>query len=55
MSSLSMVAGTHSAVIVEGESRVERIEDTAIIEKRELDSICKTREFEDLVLEKQNK
>jgi putative transcriptional regulator len=55
MSSLSMVAGTHSAVIIEGESRVERIEDTAIIEKRELDSICKTREFEDLVLEKQNK
>lgn len=55
MSSLSIVARTHSAVIVEGESRVERIEDTAIIEKRELDSICKTREFEDLVLEKQNK
>jgi putative transcriptional regulator len=55
MSSLSVVARTHSAVIVEGESRVECIEDTAIIEKRELDSICKTAEFEDLVLEKQNK
>jgi putative transcriptional regulator len=55
MSSLSVVARTHSAVIVEGESRVECIEDTAIIEKRELDSICKTTEFEDLVLEKQNK
>jgi putative transcriptional regulator len=55
MSSLSVVARTRSAVIVEGESRVECIEDTAIIEKRELDSICKTTEFEDLVLEKQNK
>ena len=55
MSSLSTVARTHSAVIVEGESRVECIGDTAIIEKRELDTICRTSEFEDLVLEKQNK
>ena len=37
MSSLSTVARTHSAVIVEGESRVDCIGDTAIIEKRELD------------------
>jgi putative transcriptional regulator len=55
MSSLSAVARTHSAVIVEGESRVECIGDTAIIEKRELNTISKTSEFEDLVLEKQNK
>lgn len=55
MSSLSTVARTQSAVIVEGESRVECIGDTAIIEKRELDTISRTSEFEDLVLEKQNK
>ena len=55
MSSLSTVARTHSAVIVEGESKVECIGDTAIIEKRELDTIGRTSEFEDLVLEKQNK
>jgi putative transcriptional regulator len=55
MSSLSTVARTHSAVIVEGESSVECIEDTAIIERRELFTISKTSEFEDLVLEKQNK
>ncbi|MGD0951722.1 MAG: transcriptional regulator [Methanotrichaceae archaeon] len=55
MSSLSAVARTQSAVIVEGESRVEHIGDTAIIEKRELDTIGGTSEFEDLVLEKQNK
>ena len=55
MSSLSTVARTHSAVIVEGESKVECIGDTAIIEKRELNTISKTSEFEDLVLEKQNK
>ena len=55
MSSLSTVARTHSAVIVEGESRVDCIGDTAIIEKRELDAIGRTSEFEDLVLEKQNK
>ena len=55
MSSLSTVARTHSAVIVEGESRVDCIGDTAIIEKRELDTIGRTSEFEDLVLEKQNK
>jgi putative transcriptional regulator len=55
MSSLSTVARTHSAVIVEGESRVDCIGDTAIIEKRELNTICRTSEFEDLVLEKQNK
>ena len=55
MSSLSTVARTHSAVIVEGESKVECIGDTAIIEKRELNTISRTSEFEDLVLEKQNK
>jgi putative transcriptional regulator len=55
MSSLSAVARTHSAVIVEGESKVECIGDTAIIEKRELNTINRTSEFEDLVLEKQNK
>lgn len=55
MSSLSAVARTHSAVIIEGESKIEHIDETAIIEKRELESIDKTCEFEDLVLEKQNK
>ncbi|MFB3765963.1 MAG: transcriptional regulator [Methanotrichaceae archaeon] len=53
MSSLSSVSRTHSAVIVEGESKIERIEETAIIEKRELESICDPYEFEDLMLEKQ--
>ena len=55
MSSLSVVARAHSAVIVDGETRVECIEDTAIIERRELDSIDKTSEFESLVLEKQHR
>lgn len=55
MSSLSTVARTHSAVIVDGESKLERVEETAIIEKRELEGIYDPVEFEDLVLEKQNK
>lgn len=55
MSSLSAVARTHSAVIIEGESKIDCIEETAIIEKRELESIDRTCEFEDLVHEKQNK
>ncbi len=55
MSSLSSVALTHSAVIVDGESKIERIEETAIIERRELEEICEPCEFENLVLEKQNK
>ena len=55
MSSLSTVARTHSAVIVEGETRVDCIDETAIIERRELESIERTCEFENLVLEKQNK
>jgi putative transcriptional regulator len=54
MSSLSAVVKTHSAVIVEGECKVERIEGTALIEKRELESLDAPSEFEDLVLEKQN-
>ena len=40
MSSLSAVARTQSAVIVEGESKLECIEETAIIEKRELETIA---------------
>ncbi len=55
MSSLSAVAGTKSAVIVDGESKLERIEETALIKKSELETIGETCEFEDLVLEKQNK
>jgi putative transcriptional regulator len=55
MSSLSAVAKTKSAVIIDGETKLECIEETAIIEKRELETIDRTREFEDLVLEKQNK
>jgi len=55
MSSLSAVARTKSAVIVDGETKLECIEETAIIEKRELETIGQTREFEDLVMEKQNK
>ncbi|NPV61360.1 MAG: transcriptional regulator [Methanotrichaceae archaeon] len=54
MSSLSAVVKTHSAVIVDGECKVERIEGTALIEKRELESLDAPGEFEDLVLEKQN-
>jgi putative transcriptional regulator len=55
MSSLSLVAGTRSAVIVEGDARVERIEETVIIEREELEGIDRTKEFESLVLEKQSK
>ena len=55
MSSLSSVARTKSVVIVDGETKLECIEETALIEKRELETIDQTREFEDLVLEKQNK
>ena len=55
MSSLSAVARTKSVVIVDGETKLECIEETALIEKRELETIDQTREFEDLVLEKQNK
>ena len=55
MSSLSAVARTKSVVIVDGETKLECIEETALIEKRELESIDQTRDFEDLVLEKQNK
>jgi len=55
MSSFSAVARTKSVVIVDGETKLECIEETALIEKRELESIDRTREFEDLVAEKQNK
>lgn len=55
MSSLSSVARTHSAVIVEGEAKLECVEETAIIEKKELEGIYDPVEFEDLVREKQNK
>ena len=55
MSSLSAVARTKSVVIVDGETKLECIEETALIEKRELETIDQTRDFEDLVLEKQNK
>lgn len=55
MSSLSTVARTHSAVIVDGEAKLERVDETVIIEKRELEGIYDPIEFEDLVLEKQNK
>jgi len=55
MSSLSAVAKTKSAVIIDGETKLECIDETAIIEKRELETIDRTREFEDLVLEKQNR
>jgi putative transcriptional regulator len=55
MSSLSAIARTKSVVIVDGETKLECIEETALIEKRELETIDETRDFEDLVLEKQNK
>jgi putative transcriptional regulator len=55
MSSLSAVARTKSVVIVDGETKLEHIEETAIIEKRELETIDDTCEFNDLVAEKQNK
>jgi Predicted transcriptional regulator len=55
MSSLSAIARTKSVVIVDGETKLECIEETALIEKRELETIDQTRDFEDLVLEKQNK
>jgi putative transcriptional regulator len=55
MSSLSAVARTKSVVIVDGETKLECIEETAIIEKRELETIDEPCEFNNLVLEKQNK
>ncbi|AET63576.1 HTH-type transcriptional regulatory protein, putative [Methanothrix harundinacea 6Ac] len=55
MSSLSIVTKTFSAVIVDGESKVERVEETAVIESRELERIGKTSEFADLMSEKQDK
>jgi len=55
MSSLSSVARTKSVVIVDGETKLECIEETALIEKRELEDIDQTRDFEDLVAEKQSK
>jgi len=55
MSSLSSVARTKSVVIVDGETKIECIEETALIERRELEEIDRTREFKDLVAEKQNK
>jgi putative transcriptional regulator len=55
MSSLSAVAKAHSAVIVEGESRVKCIDDTAIIELCELDRIDEPAEFEGLVVDRQSK
>jgi putative transcriptional regulator len=55
MSSLSAVARTKSVVIVDGETKLEHIEETAIIKKRELETIDDTCEFNDLVAEKQNK
>ena len=55
MSSLSAVARTKSVVIVDGETKLECIEETAIIEKRELETIDEPCEFNDLVMEKQNK
>ncbi len=55
MSSLSAVARTKSVVIVDGETKLECIDETALIEKRELETIDQTRDFEDLVMEKQNK
>ena len=55
MSSLSAVARTKSVVIVDGETKLECIDETALIEKRELETIDETRDFEDLVMEKQNK
>jgi putative transcriptional regulator len=54
MSSLSSITMTHSAVIIDGDARVDCIEETAIIEKRELEGIDQTSEFEDLVLEKKS-
>ncbi|HRW83530.1 MAG TPA: XRE family transcriptional regulator, partial [Methanothrix sp.] len=55
MSSLSIVTRTFSAVIVDGETKVERVEETAVIESRELESIDKTSEFADLMSEKQDR
>jgi len=55
MSSLSSVARTKSVVIVDGETKLECVEETVLIEKRELEDIDETRDFEDLVAEKKSK
>jgi putative transcriptional regulator len=53
MSNLSSIAMTRSAVIIDGETRINRIEETALIELKELKGIDKGRDFADLVMEKQ--
>ncbi|MCR3882812.1 transcriptional regulator [Methanotrichaceae archaeon M04Ac] len=55
MSSLSIITKTRSVVIVDGETKVERVEETAVIEARELETIDKTSEFADLMSEKQDR
>ncbi|HII07594.1 MAG TPA: transcriptional regulator [Methanotrichaceae archaeon] len=55
MSSLSIITKTFSAVIVDGETKVERVEETVVIETRELEQIDKTSEFADLMSEKQDR
>ena len=55
MSSLSIITKTRSAVIVDGETKVERVEETAVIETRELEQIDKTSDFADLMSEKQDR
>lgn len=55
MSSLSIITKTRSAVIVDGETKVERVDETAVIETRELEQIDKTSDFADLMSEKQDR
>jgi len=55
MSSLSVVTKTRSAVIVDGDTKLECIEETVLIERRELKTIDKTSEFADLMMEKQGR
>ena len=50
MSSISYVTGTMSAIIIEERSKEENIENTAILEEKEVEKISNTDEFLKLLL-----
>ncbi|MDI9616667.1 MAG: transcriptional regulator [Methanothrix sp.] len=52
MSSLSSVTLTHSALIVDGETRIDRIERTAVIGRKEIEKIDSRKDFADLLMMK---
>ncbi len=55
MSNLSSVTLTHSAVIVDGETKIDRIERTAVICRKEIEKIDSREEFADLLMLKKDR